>query len=712
MMRRWSPIRLFFLWTLIGTYSIAKATAVPIVCTSSNEYVGYDGQWSPITIRVGNPEQWLSVLPSTLSQETWLIGPASCDGTVACQEARGGLFYSNESSTFQELGFYVLGYDPELGNSQFGYYGLDTISLNDDAFEDDQIIALLNTSGVWLGQMGLGVQQTRINGSQNRLPLLSSLVQSGSIPSNSYGYTAGAAYRLKGVPASLVLGGVDSSRFAPNNLSFTLNSDYAPVVAVNAIDVSSSADDLPSNWNVNPVSLLDASAADVFTIDSSTPYLWLPEAVCDNFATALNLTYNETLDLYVFGNDSSPDDLASWNLTFTFKLGNLPGSTESVELTVPYGAFSLELSYGFPDFDGQYGSPPFAYFPLRRSADNTQYILGRAFLQETYLTVDYERNSFAVSQAVITEDSINTVNLSAIIRPADSIFPGPLSADSGLSTGAKAGIGVGAGLGALIIAGLVWFFIHQRRTRAKHPMSGEKPKHRSLFNRQPKSPGSNTTVSELLGDKRHPTEIPADSTTSRFELPGSAPLEMPAAEVSPTFFQNPESRSDTLLRNDPRNPIEMGQQQTAAQDKEAEAAAARSERSTSPVPPYSPGQPQRNSNSISPYSARHSQAFGTHSSGEQGISPVGGSSGNDSHRNSNSVPSPISPETTMPRGFRRDVEPSEPSSTESSYGQHLTAQVPGRVPSRTPSRSSRFVEEGLDETNNSSSRSARFSWEE
>ncbi|ETN42148.1 uncharacterized protein HMPREF1541_04089 [Cyphellophora europaea CBS 101466] len=693
----------------------------PIVCTTSTEYVGYDGQWSPITIRVGTPEQWLSVLPSTLSQETWVMGTASCDGTTACATARGGVFYSNQSSTFQGLGFYELGSDPSLNNSQFGYYGLDTIALNDDVSEVDQIVAILNTSAVWVGEMGLGVQQTRINGSENRLPLLSSLVQNDSaIPSHSYGYTAGAAYRLTGVPASLTLGGVDANRFTPNNLSFVLSSDYAPAVAVNSITVSSTAGDLPPNWNLNPMTLLQTSQAAVFTIDSSTPYLWLPEAVCDNFAEALNLTYNETLGVYVFANESaSPDDLQNWNLTFTFNIGKLPGSTDNVELTLPYSAFNLDLTYGFPNFDGDFNSPPLPYFPIRRT--RSQFIIGRVFLQEAYLMVDYERNSFTLSQAVISEESVNNVNLQAITRPSNSIFPGPDSeSGSGLSTGAKAGIGVGAGLVIIALAALIWFLVRRRRAAPDHSAVSKEPKRRSLFGKSPKSPGSNTTVSELLGDKRQPTEVPADSAHSRFELPGSAPLEMPAAEVSPAFFQDPQNRNGTMQRNNPMEPAELAQRQREA--KEAEAAAyRRRNNSASPVPPYTPAETNpRLSNSVSPYSPRHSQAFGTVSSGEQGISPVGNSSGNASQRNSNSVPSPVSPEATMARGFQRHTQPSEPGSNEShsphvSYGPHLTPSLVGRAPSRSPSRGSRFVEEGLStdhEEHNSSSRSARFSWED
>jgi hypothetical protein len=706
-------------WAATVYLVVINAEPAPIVCTSSTEYVGYDGTWSPITIRVGSPEQWLSVLPSTLSQETWVMGLSACDGTSACQSARGGLFSSNDSSTFQSLGLYELGSSAVLGDSQVGYYGLDTISLNDMASETNQIIAVLNTSSVWVGEIGLGVQQTRINGSETRLPFLSSLVQNNSmIPSHSFGYTAGAAYLLKGVPASLTLGGVDQNRFSANNLNLTLNSDYAPVVAVNSISVATSSEELPPTWNANPTALLENSEGATFTIDSSTPFLWMPPTVCERFADALGLYYNETLELYFYNDTiSTPDSLAQLNLTFTFEIGNLPGSTDNVELALSYGAFDLELSYGFPGFDGNFTSPNLPYFPLRRALSATQYILGRAFLQETYLAVDYERNTFSLSQAVITEQSVNNVNLAAITRPANSIFPGPTTSESsGLSGVAKAGIGVGVALAVVACLVLVWCLVRRKRraSSSKSPFS-EKSKARRIFSRSPKSPGSNTTVSELIGDKRQPTELNADNTTTRFELPASPAVEMPAAEVSPTFFQNTDGRSNIGSRGNLGPPAARGVPGQRRHSKEEEAEAAGSERSASPVPPYSPEHAQRLSDSVSPYSARHSRGFGTVSSGEPGISPVGNSSGNPSERNSNSVPSPVSPDVTFHRAFSRFTQGSEPSSNESSYGQHLTPHIPDRVPSRSPSRGSRFVEEGLGDASGvppSSSRSARFSWEE
>lgn len=181
---------------LLASSTVSQAPR-PIVATTSPGFLGCDGSWSAISIRVGTPQQYLAVLPNTLRQETWVVGPAGCDGTAACATLRGGLFSSNESSSFTELGFYEL----NNGDSNIGYYGLDTIHLQDDAQTSDQIIALVNDTADWVGTLGLGVQQSRFQDSQNELPFLSSLVENGSlIPSHSYGYTAGASYRMFPLP--------------------------------------------------------------------------------------------------------------------------------------------------------------------------------------------------------------------------------------------------------------------------------------------------------------------------------------------------------------------------------------------------------------------------------------------------------------------------------------------------------------------------------
>ncbi|KIV86746.1 hypothetical protein PV11_02341 [Exophiala sideris] len=699
----------------------------PIVASTNTDFLGYDGSWSTVSIRVGSPEQWLDVLPSTISQETWVIGPAGCDGTTICQNKRGGLFAANASTTWVAEGLYELDLDSQLGDQGFGYYGLDTVALGDSTSVTDQIIAVVNSTEEWIGNLGLGVQDTRFSGSENNLPFLSSLVENGSyIPSHSYGYTAGASYRLKGVPASLVFGGVDANKFTPNSATFSLTSDYSPVLAINEISVSTSASNsgsLPSNWGSNP-QLLQAPQAgsNLYTIDSSTPFLWLPETACDAFASALNLTYDDTLQLYLFSNNSSssPDVLSTWNLTFTFALSDTTGSSNKVQLTLPYDAFNLQLSYPFPNLAANYSSSSTNYFPLRKAANSTQYTIGRAFLQETYLTVDYERNNFSLSQAVFTEEAVNNVNLLAITRPNSSIFPGPKAPNSGISAGAAAGIGVGSAMAVLLAAALIWWLCFKRK-RSKDTTTSEKPIKRSLFARLHRAPQSKTSFSELLGDRRQPTEVPADASVSRYEMSGDTPIEMPADPVSPRYLDN-EQRASAVSRNNIRRPVELENQDSSAKSAEA----APSDRSASPVPPYSPALISDNhfsSSGVSPHSVQYSPGFGTASSGEQGISPIAASSQRNSRQMSTGfgVPSPVSAQATSMSPQHPTQSSGDNASMNANRNSLMVPQLNGRPPSRSPSTGSRFVEEGLttvpddrrpDSGPRPVSQGRRFSWEQ
>lgn len=149
-----------------------------------------------MNLRIGSPQQWVSVYPSTLGQDTWVIGSSGCDDTTVCVETRGGIFKANQSSTWREIGGIDLNFQPELGNTGTGYYGLDTIAVQESTTAYDQIVGIVNTTDYLLGYLGLGVIPSNFSAQKNTPTFLSTLVENTStIPSHSYGFTAGAHYR-------------------------------------------------------------------------------------------------------------------------------------------------------------------------------------------------------------------------------------------------------------------------------------------------------------------------------------------------------------------------------------------------------------------------------------------------------------------------------------------------------------------------------------
>jgi hypothetical protein len=248
----------------------------------------------------------------------------------------------------------------------------------------------------------------------------------------------------------------------------------------------------------------------------------------------------------------------------------------------------------------------------------------------------------------------------------------------------------------------------KRRGGSESSEKGSSNHRRSLLSRlgiASSRASSEQGASELLGDKRQPAEVSADSSHSRFELPASAPVEMAAAEVPIMFYAT--NQDGTVLtgssRNDPRNPAELEPRHSIEKN------GLTIERKPSPIPPaYSAAEigqtkAQRISNGISPNSPRNSHGFGTISSGEPGISPVGVGHTTGSSHHSRSPLSPVSPqEFRFPHLHTGQTDPSN-----SGSGGSLLAP------------SSRFVEEGLNSYSSEVTQSAtrppsttRFSWEE
>ncbi len=73
-------------------------------------------------------------------------------------------------------------------------------------------------------------------------------------------------------------------------------------------------------------------------------------------------------------NDTQHAILTSSNASITFQLGTDTGSSFSV--TFPYAAFDLLASYPLL-------AQPAYYFPIKQAKNETQFTLGRVFLQET-----------------------------------------------------------------------------------------------------------------------------------------------------------------------------------------------------------------------------------------------------------------------------------------------------------------------------------------
>ena len=432
-----------------------------------------------------------------------MIGLNGCLSTDPsnCTVNRGGTFDKLKSSSWITKANYALGAEGNLGyttNSDSGAYGFDTIGIGKpgagNVSVDGQVVAGILTPDFYTGNLGLASRPI-VLGTDNDLhpSFLSSLQNRSMIPSLAYGFTAGASYRklqaheldpfltlahTGNADASLTLGGYDASRSTLNNVSFSFATAPTRQLVVGLKSISYS----DSNNKNSP--LLQKGILTL--VDSLTPQIWLPLDACQSFEKAFGIVYDEVSNLYLV-NQTVHDRLAQQNASITFELSNNPNGGPSVQVTLPYASFDLEI-----------GGPPLAkeaskYFPLRRAADENQYTLGRTFLQEAlviryrsiecklkftrYLVVNYETSEFTISQSLYSQStpphiipilSTNSTTTDSTSTPAPKQPQVSVSTGHGsqsIGTGAIAGIVVGIVLIALVCGALVFYCRPSRRRR-------------------------------------------------------------------------------------------------------------------------------------------------------------------------------------------------------------------------------------------------------
>lgn len=432
-------------------------------------------------------------------------------GDSTCINGRGLLFNPNSSSTWSQYGVYGLGAEQNLGSTGSARYGNDTVSLGIQGSGGptlpDQIVGTFSTEDFYLGFFGLNPASTNFTQQNQKASYMTTLKNQNLIPSLSFGYTAGNQYTLKQVLGSLTLGGVDTGRFTPNNLTIPFASQEGRSLLVGIQSIAS------VNPNGTTSNLLPGGGIMAF-VDSTETQIWLPVEACQAFETAFGLTYNDTNGFYLV-DTALHNQLQAQNASVTFTLGVTPNGGETVNITLPYNSFDLLLK------------PPVAnltsntnYFPLRRADNDTQYTLGRTFLQEAYLTVDWERQNFSISECLFSEPMQQT--LVAIQSPSDSTSSGTSS------TGKTVGIAVGIVVGILVIAAAIGA-IFWKNHRAK--------------SRQEKENAEQETMVEDNMRQGFKQELGGDTEHQRFEMQGSTPQEAKAeAEAAQARWLDEKAR--------------------------------------------------------------------------------------------------------------------------------------------------------------------------
>jgi hypothetical protein len=331
--------------------------------------------------------------------------------------------------------------------------------------------------------------------------------------------------------------------------------------------------DAPDSWESEQLLLSEWNSSFYAIIDSTTPYLWLPESVCDQFAQALNLTYNSTFDLYTVSDDQyrayTKDE--SFSLTFVLSsfddndnFGNPYDVSGIVNITIPLRAFVGLLQYPFMQDTIKYGDPAIPYIMLRKAQNSAAYILGRSFLQESYLITKYDEGVFSIHQALFPDEPFDDSELSPIKQSDNSPYPPPKSNDSGsgLSDIQVVGIGVGVGLGVFAVCAAalaVWLYFRRKRkaaARGNNLSEEDQGPSSSVASQSPKSPLS-LLFSKVFGrsDAAQQGEGAACDGEKAVEAPDTQIHEM-LAPIPPAELDADDSMSwndDTELGTDNSN---------------------------------------------------------------------------------------------------------------------------------------------------------------
>ena len=399
-------------------------------------------------MQVGTPGQNLRLIPSNSGNAVWPVLPQGCmtRDPAKCGDSRGYLFQPNASSTWNSTGIHglVLTEEAELGyrgSADFGYDDL-TLGRPGDGLPtlDHQVI-----EGFAVRYKGILYRIVRLKSSRyqyiySQQPSAEFLWSSSSAEQNPKHFVGLHSRCLLQAANSIWKSNIRRLRhhaFCSEQRNILVWPRYQPRS--------------PCTYSIHHIRYRVTTFNSHLCIYrlTRTSHLAPSRRMSSTFEQAFGLVYNETAEIY-FVNDTLHDKLISQNPNVTFTLGPASGGA-TVDIVMQYGSFDLLAEYPIINNATR-------YFPLERAQNDSQFTLGRTFLQDAYVIADYDRNNFSVSQAIFPNIS-NTQQIVAIRRPEDSLLP---THHKTLSTGTIVGIVLGGIMSSLILGTIIVYSIHKR----------------------------------------------------------------------------------------------------------------------------------------------------------------------------------------------------------------------------------------------------------
>ena len=417
------PLSLRLLFAIAGQFSLITADSLPynVVWNDTHSY-GPDGPWNVVTVGVGTnsnnePLSYIDLYPGGI-WESMINTQAFCCGRdrVSCPAASAGLYdYENSSTAIQNVSS-VAGLvtqwssqdalnisgiandmvDTMILSTQFGPFTITNSSIS--AVDESQIKLpdgidySIEVGTLSLGAPGSGIQYFA-HGTGQTIP--GQLANEDAIPSNSFGLHIGSV-SLNQV-GSLVYGGYDQSRVLGEVGAFDLGSGNHMLPSL--LDIELGAENGTSPFGADAVTGLlklneSFNGVQPAVINPVIPYLFMSPETCAAIAQNLPVTFQQRIGLYIWNTTdpryrsivSSPSYLA-----FVFQNSGFGNLT----IKVPFQLLKFTL-------EPPIVSSPQQYFPCRPFQANEgsgYFFLGRAFLQATFIGINWGNHKWFIAQA-------------------------------------------------------------------------------------------------------------------------------------------------------------------------------------------------------------------------------------------------------------------------------------------------------------------------
>ena len=484
--------------------------------------VGQGSGWFSVPLTVAGTKFNLTV--SNTLEHTWIPSTKACDGAsnkTACQLQSGGMLSSPPSGTTVAMAAELKDlYDASLHPAKKAY-PQSALALKGKGVVAKQKITVLSNTGTFdLPEQSVGVftEGPDFNGYISLRQVAQALADAGSTPGSNYHlYIGQSAATVDSSPPDnsgydagryvLIFGGYDQSVWDFNTTQqYRLGSGGAMGTQLEELTYRWTADGATDN------SIL--GSAHRVVIDTTTPYVWLPQKMVDQLVQLSGASWNETMGSYAFAQSCSPcsteqDNSAHAVLDLVFSSGQ--------KITVSFSDVFKLQSLLF----ASYSSSNYYVMPIRALANDADpIVLGRAMMASIHLWVDYDADIFSMAIAntsnwyypeptivpwgsdhppitnttILAADSSDTSDSSSShsSHPAKSGLPGdPNDPESkGVPMPVIAGAAGGVGL-ALLLGGIL--FLLQRRRKRLHPvdaMPGFLPPHATPSTLHANSPTS------------------------------------------------------------------------------------------------------------------------------------------------------------------------------------------------------------------------------